>query len=246
MTAKDLCLEKTFDQCKSGEPKITAIFIHGIASDSSSFNKALEFLVEKESLCDVRLVAFDLLGAGKSYNGDDLEYTYDEQLSALRRAIGKLDTHTPIILVGHSMGTFIATRYASVYNDSANKLILVSPPIYTTQDLEDPMFEKAVDVFRDAVSIKNHDILTQKSFVKSMQNIVFARDNYDALVRINIPTVLIYGDADKFIASFNIPEVLKSNSNITAIKTIGNHGVTHDKYTKIAEILEEELNNEAV
>lgn len=242
MLTKELHLEKTYDQCKSGRPKLTAVFIHGIATDSSSFAKALEFLVNDDELSNIRFVAFDLLGAGKSYSSDDLEYNYDEQLSALDKSIKKLGARTPIVLVGHSMGSLIAMRYASTHGDSIARLVLISPPIYTTRDLDDPLFKKAVDKFCDAVGAKNRDTLTQKSFVNSMKNIVLSRDNYDTLARINIPTTLIYGDADQFIASFNIPKILKDNpDNITAIKTIGRHGVSHEKYAKIAKILKESL-----
>ena len=76
-----------------------------------------------------------------------------------------------------------------------------------------------------------------------MDKIVLNKNNYKTLAELNIPTVLIYGDADTLIASYNIPKILKDNPKyITAIKTIGRHGVSRDKYNKIRGVLEETLN----
>ena len=195
----------------SGKPELTAVFIHGIASDSSSFENALKYLEEVKRLDKVRFVAFDLLGAGKSYTSDELEYNMEEQIEALHNAIEQLELTTPLVLVGHSMGTFIVTRYADTYKDSAKRLILVSPPIYTEKDLANPAFDKALDVFRDAVSIKNREILETKAFNNSIKNIVTSKKNYKTLASIKTPTVLIYGDKDAFIALYNLPKILADN-----------------------------------
>ena len=54
---------------------------------------------------------------------------------------------------------------------------------------------------------------------------------------------MIYGKMDQFISSYNIPKILKENPKyLSAIKTEGRHGVSHDKYSKLVEILEEVLN----
>lgn len=239
MSNKKLILEKTHDKCMSGKPELTAVFIHGIASDSSSFENALKYLEEVKRLDRVRFVTFDLLGAGKSYTSDELEYNMEEQIEALHNAIEQLELTTPLVLVGHSMGTFIVTRYADTYKDSVKRLILVSPPIYTEKDLANPAFDKALDVFRDAVSIKNREILETKAFNNSIKNIVTSKKNYKTLASIKTPAVLIYGDKDAFIALYNLPKILADNPEyVSAIHTIGHHGVSREKYIKIAKELE--------
>lgn len=242
MLNSKLIMEKTHDHCAVKNPVLTVVMIHGIASDSSTYNQALEYLEGTTSLQNVRFVTFDLLGSGKSLKDDKLNYDYKDQLEALHNSIEKLKITTPLVLVGHSLGTFIVTKYADTYKKSVKKLILVSPPIYTPEDMVNPAFMLGIKAFKDAVSVKNHKILEEKSFINSMDKIVLNKSNYKTLANLKTHTTLIYGDADQLIASYNVPRLLKDNPKyITAIKTIGRHGVSRDKYNKIREVLEEVL-----
>ena len=242
MWSKKLILKKTHDFSAVKKPKLTVVLIHGIASDSSVYNNALQYLEGTTTLKDARFVTFDLLGSGKSPKSDKFNYDYKEQIEALHNAILKLKSKTPLVLVGHSLGTFIVTKYADIYKKSVKKLILVSPPIYTIKDMENPAFTLGIKAFKDAVSLKNRKILEEKSFNNSMDKIVLNKNNYKVLANLKTPATLIYGDKDQIIASYNIPKLLKENSKyITAIKTIGAHGVSREKYNKIRDVLEEVL-----
>ena len=238
----DLKLAKTHDFLKSDTSKLTAVFIHGIASSSESFKGVLEYLEGLESLKDVRFVTFDLLGSGKSLKSDELEYNYDEQIKALYNSLNELDINTPLVLVGHSMGTLIVTRFASEYPTMVAKLVLVSPPVFTERDLDDPAFDTAMKAFEDMVSAKGGDLSKEKAFKNSVENIVKNRENYQTLANTTIPTVLIYGEKDQLIGQHNYKRVLSDNSLIRAEKTDGKHSVTQDKYNNIRKSLEEELN----
>ena len=234
-------LFKAHDYSASNKPKLTVVFIHGIASSSAAYAHALEYL-EADKKLNARYVAFDLLGSGNSLKSDELDYNYDEQLDALKRAIEKADIKTPFILVGHSMGTFISARFVSKNPGLVKRLILVSPPVYTKEDLLNPAFKAAIKVFEDAVSVKDPTIVNEKSFQNSMKNIVMDPKNYDILTKLDIPTDMIIGLQDKFIASYNLPKLKKLNANLKVIPTPGHHGVSHEKYHEIEKILKEEMN----
>lgn len=243
MLNKKLALKKTHDFCAEKQPELTVVLIHGIASDSTVYHKALQYLEGTTSLKNVRFVTFDLLGSGNSLKDDKLNYDYKDQLEALHNSIEKLKLTTPLVLVGHSLGTFIVTKYADTYKKSVKKLILVSPPIYTPEDMENPAFALGMEAFKKAISAKNRQIVNEKSFTSSMNKIVLNKKNYQTLTNLKTHATLIYGDADQIIASYNIPKLLKANPKyLTAIKTIGTHGVSRDKYNKIREVLEEVLN----
>lgn len=236
---KKLILTNTYDVCKSGEPKVCAVLIHGIASDSTTYNEAHEYFEAEESMKDVRVVKLDLLGSGLSLKDDSLNYDYDEQITALHNAILELKSDVPLVLVGHSLGTFIVTRYASIYPKEVTKLILISPPVYKQEDYDNPLFKLGLEAFKKSIEMRSADVLKEKAFIKSMENIVMDRKNYSVLVKVKTPTVIIYGKDDKLIAPHNIPALLKENPNITTIKTSGKHGVSRDKYTRIPAILKE-------
>ncbi|MDO4742178.1 MAG: alpha/beta hydrolase [Candidatus Saccharibacteria bacterium] len=237
----NLKLEKTYDYCALEKAQMSVIFLHGIAADSSTFSDTLSFLEGVDAFKPVRFITFDLLGSGKSRKSDELNYDYTEQLSALHSSIQSLNIDTPLIMVGHSMGSLILARYLKEYSPKLRHLILVSTPVYTKKDLKNPAFKAAIEVFRDALAVKMRNILKEKSFNNSIANIVTNPDNYEALTSINVPTTLIYGELDQFIAQFNYPKLLKANSNLCKIKTPKRHGMSRDKYEKIGEILKSEL-----
>jgi pimeloyl-ACP methyl ester carboxylesterase len=243
---KKLQLANTYDVCRSGKPKLCVVMIHGIASDSTTYNAAHEYFEAEEQLKDIRFVKMDLLGAGLSLKDDSLNYDYDEQVTALHNAIAELKSDVPLVLVGHSLGTFIVTRYASIYPDEVARLILISPPVYTREDYNNPLFKVGMEAFKKSIALRNADVLQEKAFVNSMDNIVMDRNNYDVLAKIKVPTVIIYGGEDQLIASHNIPGLLKKNPLISAIKTKGRHGVSRDKYTKMPGLLMEMVRDEAV
>ena len=238
---KPLELYKAHDFCASGAPKLTVVMVHGIASEAKSFNGLLKYLEGTRSMQDVRFVAFDLLGAGQSYRSDKLDYDYKDQLEALHNSIGKLELNTPVVLVGHSMGTLIVTRYADKHKRGVKELVLISPPIYRPEDFENPLFVRGLEDFKKAVALKNRAFLKDKAFNNEMELIVGNRKNYEVLARASKPVTLIYGELDQIIAPFNIPGILKANPNITAIKTVGRHRVTPDKYSKVLKALEQTL-----
>lgn len=237
--SKKTGLAKTHDFCAAGTgaEKLTVVLIHGLASDSGTFTRALQFLEGTTSLKEIRFVAFDLLGSGKSPAGE--KYDYKEQVEALHEAIEGLKLMTPLVLVGHSMGTLIATRYADTYKKSVARLILISPPVYTPEDLVSPAFAAGIKMFEKAVSAKNPAFLKAPAFVQSMAKIVLNPKNYRTLAELKTRATLIYGDEDQFIGAQNIPGVVEANAKyLTAIKTHGRHGVSRDKYAQMVGILE--------
>ncbi|MBQ9180541.1 alpha/beta hydrolase [Candidatus Saccharibacteria bacterium] len=231
-------LTKVYDMGAQTDAEVTVAMIHGISSDATTFDGLLEFLRGKRALSKVRYVCFDLLGHGKTPADDEnLDYDFDDQISALRRSIKSLELSTPLVLLGHSMGTLIVTRYADKYPGDVSGLVLCSPPIYTEKDLDNPAMKMAMRAFEDAVRAKNRDIVGTKAFQNSLRKIVLKRDNYEKFCDISVPTTIIYGEMDQIIASYNIPKLLQTNKNIKAEKTIGRHGVTQDKFVPIEHAL---------
>ena len=85
-----------------------------------------------------------------------------------------------------------------------NGLILISAPMYRKEDIKNPMFERAMDGFRSAVAVKSKGLLKSKAFNNEMEKIVLDGENYEYLLRLSKSTVIIYGELDTIIASFNV------------------------------------------
>ncbi len=240
---RTLTLKKTRDYSASKNPQLTVVFLHGVASSSDAFRNTLKYLDGVVSMRNIRFVTFDLLGAGKSYASDKLNYDIKEQVEALHNSILKLKLKTPLVLVGHSMGGLIALNYADKFKKSVKKLIMVSPPLYTEKDLSHPAFKEAVKGFEEFAGARHKGATSKKQFKNSMDKIVLTDKNYKLAEKITTKTILLYGDLDQFILSYNVPVLLKENPrHLTAIKTIGAHPMSRDKYHKLVPILEEMLN----
>lgn len=237
---RPLELTKTHDFCAKPKPQLTVVLLHGIASSSTTFHQTLRYLEGTTSMQKVRFISYDWLGHGKSYSANTLDYDYDDQLIALHRSLKKLKIKTPLVIVGHSMGTLLATRYAFIHKKTVKKLILVSPPVYTKENLKNPAFKKGMTLFQKTISRQNKALAQSKAFLNSLSHIVQNPANYKIFQNLKTPTVFIYSKLDTIIAPFNIPKLVKLNPKyLSLIKTTGKHHITREKYTKILSILEE-------
>lgn len=234
---KKLVLKKRYDS-KNKSAKLTVVCLHGIATDSSSWTKAIKFLEGTYSLRDIRFVSFDWLGCGKSSHSRSLKYDYDEQLTALSNSLAKIDT--PIVLAAHSLGTLLAARYAYENKKAIKHLILLSPPVYSRDEIKFIQSGPAKNLFYDRLDKKQ---LKNRAFSALMDNIVFNIKNQNTFEKLTVKTDLIYGDEDQLISAKNLSAISKHNKKyLNLIKTHGHHGITRVKYNKIIEILEEIVN----
>ncbi len=232
-----LALTKTHDHGPKKHPKLTVVFLHGIADSSRCYHNTLKFLEGTTTMKDVRFIAYDWLGHGKSYANDHLEYTYDEQLSALQNSLEKAKATAPIVLVGHSLGTLLATRYAITHKKSIAKLILFCPPVFTREEIEFLTAKPEENLFMKKISPK---IAKQKYFINSMMNVAMNVNNYKMFEKLTTPTVMLYDKEDWFISAKNIKALEKANAKyISTFAADGKHRINRTKYAKALEILEE-------
>lgn len=95
----------------------TILAVHGVTAS----HKAWHYLAE--ALPDVRIIAPDLRGRGRS-NGLPAPYgmpTHAQDLAAVLAAF----TTEPVVVVGHSMGAFAALVLANLFPERVRSLVLV-------------------------------------------------------------------------------------------------------------------------
>ncbi len=196
------------------------VMIHGIASSSVTFHHLVPLLESTH-----RCITIDILGFGDSPQPEGAAYTLDEHAAALDRTIRSLGLREPFILVGHSLGSLIAARYAATHHRQLSRLVLVSSPIYLPPAvLGDPLDRASMGAYfsvyeylrsnprftqRTAAAlaaiapIKNVLDLTEQNwvpFMLSLQNAIESQTTLADLARIRVPIDLVYGALDPFLA----------------------------------------------
>jgi len=195
------------------------VLIHGIASSSVTFENVIPLIVERH-----RAIAIDLLGFGGSPVPEAAEYTLEEHVASLARTIDSLKLHEPFLLVGHSMGSLIASRYAATNRKRISKLVLVSPPVYVNPEaLGDPVERAAMGLYLKAYeflrtnqnfTMRNAAMLARISpiknvlevnarnwtaFVLSLENSIESQTTVSDIASVTVPVEIVYGALDPFL-----------------------------------------------
>ncbi len=100
------------------------VLLHGFLSSSEYWKQVSEI-----SEVDHTVVALDLLGFGKSPKPRRSRYDYDAHIASIEATLRHLGITEPFTLVGHSMGSLIALRYARLHEQAVDKLVLVNMPV---------------------------------------------------------------------------------------------------------------------
>jgi pimeloyl-ACP methyl ester carboxylesterase len=189
------------------------IFIHGPGSSSRDW-----YLVGPELLESYRVLAMDLRGHGESAHPECC-FTFDDYERDVIAFMDALKVDSAII-VGHSMGSFIAQRIALDFPERVQKLILISASdkatgndkydrLYgaaqTSKGLSDPAvlnkWNKTTTVMPipDVMTTKsnNERAATAPDVWKGDLKSILAEDNSARLSGIKAPTLILWGDQDQ-------------------------------------------------
>jgi len=123
--------ELTFHIVQWGERGLPIVCVSGITANAFCFQAIADDLAR-----DHRVIAYDLRGRGDS---DKPEHGYSVAIHAddLAKLIDVLSLQRPVVL-GHSLGGFVALYFAAHYPDKLSKLVLVdagaTPPWKTADE----------------------------------------------------------------------------------------------------------------
>jgi len=97
----------------------TVLLLHGFANCAATWYRLAGLLAAKR-----RVIAPDLRGHGDSDISESFDYTLDDHASDVAGLVAqqKIDR---LSIVGHSMGSAVAQRYAARYPDKVTRLVLV-------------------------------------------------------------------------------------------------------------------------
>ncbi len=145
---------------------INLVFVHGYSSSKNTWDR-----VTNELSNFYNITTIDLRGMGRSGRFSD-KFTYDVWINDLIIVLEKL-FEQKIILVGHSLGGWIATNIASKRSDLVSKLILVDPYTSAPDEVRNKIRRiPATDIeFRKKRSKKIMNARTPKDLISETKKI---------------------------------------------------------------------------
>ena len=142
----------------------TIVALHGFTGSVKTWEKVAQ------KIEDVRFIAIDLIGHGKTSSPTDISlYTMEVQVNLLHQCLQQI-TSEPFHLLGYSMGGRVALSYAVKYPHGIKSLILesASPGL----EMEDARIERRANDNKLAQKIIHEGIV---SFIDFWENIPLFR-----------------------------------------------------------------------
>ena len=227
------------------------VLLHGIASSSATFDLLVPLLRDNH-----RVISIDLLGFGQSPAPATASYTLEEHVVAVERTIRSLKLAGRATLVGHSLGSLIAARYAAENPSALSHLILVSPPVYLPgKTVLDPLerfqmeayrklqnYMRTNRVFTEAaaraasllVPMKGGLEVTQKNWraiSMSLENCIETQTAVTDLAQVRIPVDAIWGTRDPFMAPAGL-RIIERMRGVASTKVDGADHVIRSKFAE--------------
>lgn len=240
-----------------GNPdKPVLVFFHGIAASGEDWRKVIPFLEN-----DFQCIMIDLLGFGRSPKPQWLRYTMDDHMRSIYHTMNKLRHGKQFVLLGHSLGSLLAARYASEHPQNLQRLLLLSPPVYPPIDtIENRTAQRLTGMLLQTYKFLHDDPrITPASFKKLMyvaplpRSIIKSPETWLPFMRtlkecietqtivedvasLQLPIDVCYGSLDQVVINHNV-ELLAKNRNVTLHEFMNTHDLTKRYGKLVAKIL---------
>lgn len=235
--------------CSSDRP--TILLLHGLGGSADRWTKIIPALSSK-----YRLIIPDIVGFGYSEK-PHVEYTVNFFIDFLKKFLDLLNVPN-VIIIGSSFGGLLALEFAIKYTNMVKKLILVSPAgmmRYVSATLKHyisaalyPTYENVLRAYKEMVYDSTNateesilDFINRMNLQNSKYAFMSTLMSFNDLpkltdrLKINIPTLIIWGRNDKVIPvryakKFKIP-----NNKIVLLDKCGHypHLEKIDEFIKI-------------
>jgi len=242
---------------RHGEPgKPVVILLHGIAASGEYWNTLIPFLTPHYTC-----ITIDLLGFGKSSKPQWAEYNMEQHVRSIRHTIRSLHIRGDFILVGHSLGSLLATRYVRRYPAKIQRLLLLSPPVYPRLDsIEGKMALHRTDLLmRIYRTLREHPRITPHNlerlgrlgvvprsvrirpdtwipFKRSLEHCIEQQTILRDIDSVGIPIDVFYGTLDSVVIGANV-RALARDHNVTLHRFTGSHTLGRTYAKVVAKLL---------
>lgn len=205
------------------------IFLHGLASSSANWDPLIPLLKNH-----YRCITIDLVGFGDSPKPQWYQYTMEDHIRSIHRTIANLRLGGDFTLIGHSLGSLLATRYARKYPRHINRLVLLSPPVYAplgtiasrSARQRTSMYLKAYQYIRTNKRVTVDNFIRLSRIIPAMKFLVLNRATWlpmlrslehcieqqtiiDDIVTVRAPIDIFYGIFDEVVVPYNVQGLAK-------------------------------------
>jgi pimeloyl-ACP methyl ester carboxylesterase len=215
---------------------IPILFLHGFGSSLQTWDTWT-----KDLRSEYRVISVDLPGFGLTGEDPSGIYTDRRSVEVLEAFLKKLQI-PKVVMVGNSMGGKFAWQFAAQYPEQVSKLVLISPDGYASPGIgygkktEIPAIANLYCYFfskpflamnlepayadpktlNDGLLNRYYDLMlapgVRGAILARMQQTVL-QDPVPSLSRIQIPTLLMWGEKDSFIPISNSEDYLNVMPN---------------------------------
>lgn len=237
-------------------PEQTIVFIHGLANSHAMWDR----IIKKIDTKNTRVISVDLLGFGDSPKPTWQLYNATAHVRSLRRTLVNLRVNSPVIIVGHSLGTLVAIQYTTKYPRRVQQLLLCSPPFYKPSRLaagamvgplkqpddvyhilyRNSRYRK--EIARNLVLFVKAARLTSKHFsvsdetmpaiVSSLEMSIENQTSLEDAKLLKVPIHVLYGQFDPFVIKSHIRELKTSGINVSTTVIPVAHEISGRIYEK--------------
>lgn len=226
------------------KPAATLLFIHGLGNSGEAWDDVIARLPD-----NVSIITIDLLGFGDSPRPDWAQYNAKTQARSVLATLLKLGITSPVIVIGHSLGSLVAIEMTKRYSLIVKSLVLCSPPLYDTSDTKLRFAVRSDTILRQLYStaLKRPDDfvrfsalamkyqLINKAFNVTTDNI----DSYMATLKtmiinqtslrdaysLTVPTIILQGLLDPLVVGKHLRRLAKDKPNIRVSTVASGHEV---------------------
>lgn len=238
-----------------GRGRQVVILLHGIASDGNFWKPLIGLLPEAE----YTIIVPDLLGHGDSPKPDFIQYTTGDQARAVVRLMNKLRVRRATI-VGHSMGSLVASRVGTIAPGRVARLLLYEPPLFAAvpefktaarrRSFYAGIYEKIAQNPPSLLSMTRVVATISRNWTKflvseqawlpierSLRNTIIKQTSFEELKNIAIQTDIIHGRLDVAVPRTGLKKALQHNPNIRFYRTTDNHGLSGTSARYLARLI---------
>ncbi len=242
-------------------PRQTVVFLHGLGNSGMAWRE----VVERLQGSDVRVIAIDLLGFGRSPRPKNATYDAATQARSVRHTLllrgvlwGKIK------IVGHSMGALVAIEYARRYPSHAASLLLCSPPLYeppggtrsilSGDDALRRLYASAqasprqflrlsevamkYELINEAFNVTDANVA---SYMNALRAAIVNQTSLRDIETLTLPIRIVRGTLDPVLVSKHIKRLARRHDNITVTSIVAGHEVVGRFAARVADILCTEL-----